>query len=193
MWSIERMFDDMFRTVRQLDPRPLIMYYGGSLHHSAHQLSVYDIGLQAVAEARRRAGRHLLRGSRAGRNRRGHRPQLRCTPDGGSLAGAAANARLPAIVLPRLRPRRARLPVGRQLGADGADAEGVNMGGARRDAVSADGRSRRLRARSSSAPGASSWKWPKPNPCARRSPACFPTARYSRTFPRGSTSIPRWR
>lgn len=48
MWSIERMFDDMFGTVRRLDGRPLIMYYGGSLHHSAHQLSVYDIGLRLL-------------------------------------------------------------------------------------------------------------------------------------------------
>jgi hypothetical protein len=45
MWSIERMFDDIDRTVRRLDQRPLIMYYGGSLHHSAHQLSAYDVGL----------------------------------------------------------------------------------------------------------------------------------------------------
>ncbi len=45
MWSIERMFADIDSTVRSLDHRPLIMYYGGSLHHSAHQLSVYDIGL----------------------------------------------------------------------------------------------------------------------------------------------------
>jgi len=48
MWSIERMFDDIDRTVRQLDTRPLIMYYGGSLHHSAHQLSVYDVGLRLL-------------------------------------------------------------------------------------------------------------------------------------------------
>jgi hypothetical protein len=48
MWSIERMFDDMFSTVRRLDDRPLIMYYGGSLHHAAHQLSVYDIGLRLL-------------------------------------------------------------------------------------------------------------------------------------------------
>ena len=46
MWSIERMFDDMYRTVRKLDSRPLILYYDGSLHHSAHQLSVYDVGLR---------------------------------------------------------------------------------------------------------------------------------------------------
>ncbi len=50
MWSIERMFDDMDRTVRRLDSRPLIMYYGGSLHHSAHQLSVYDIGLRLLGK-----------------------------------------------------------------------------------------------------------------------------------------------
>jgi hypothetical protein len=48
MWSIERMFDDIDRTVRRLDTRPLIMYYGGSLHHSAHQLSVYDVGLRLL-------------------------------------------------------------------------------------------------------------------------------------------------
>jgi hypothetical protein len=48
MWSIERMFDDIDRTVRRLDARPLIMYYGGSLHHAAHQLSVYDIGLRLL-------------------------------------------------------------------------------------------------------------------------------------------------
>jgi len=48
MWSIERMFDDMFGAARSLDTRPLIMYYGGSLHHSAHQLSVYDIGLKLL-------------------------------------------------------------------------------------------------------------------------------------------------
>ncbi|MEN6604174.1 MAG: beta-galactosidase [Bryobacteraceae bacterium] len=48
MWSIERMFDDMFSLVRRFDSRPLIMYYGGSLHHSAHQLSVYDIGLRLL-------------------------------------------------------------------------------------------------------------------------------------------------
>ena len=48
MWSIERMFDDMFGTARRLDGRPLIMYYGGSLHHAAHQLSVYDIGLRLL-------------------------------------------------------------------------------------------------------------------------------------------------
>lgn len=48
MWSIERMFDDMFALARRLDTRPLIMYYGGSLHHAAHQLSVYDIGLRLL-------------------------------------------------------------------------------------------------------------------------------------------------
>ncbi|OHB81833.1 MAG: hypothetical protein A2W31_15905 [Planctomycetes bacterium RBG_16_64_10] len=48
MWSIERMFADMYRTVRQLDARPLILYYGGSLHHAAHQLSVYDVGLRLL-------------------------------------------------------------------------------------------------------------------------------------------------
>ena len=48
LWSIERMFDDMYRTVRRWDRRPLILYYGGSLHHSAHQLSVYDIGLRLL-------------------------------------------------------------------------------------------------------------------------------------------------
>ena len=45
MWSIQRMFDDIDRTVRRFDSRPLVMYYGGSLHHAAHQLSVYDVGL----------------------------------------------------------------------------------------------------------------------------------------------------
>ncbi|MFH1741278.1 MAG: beta-galactosidase [bacterium] len=45
MWSISQMFDEIDRTVRRLDQRPLIMYFGGSLHHSAHQLTVYDIGL----------------------------------------------------------------------------------------------------------------------------------------------------
>jgi len=48
MWSIERMFDDIDRTVRRLDARPLIMYYGGSLHFAAHQLSVYDVGLRLL-------------------------------------------------------------------------------------------------------------------------------------------------
>ncbi|MBI4890592.1 MAG: beta-galactosidase, partial [Acidobacteria bacterium] len=48
MWSIEQTFDEMFRLVRRLDSRPLILYYGGSLHHSAHQLSVYDIGLRLL-------------------------------------------------------------------------------------------------------------------------------------------------
>jgi hypothetical protein len=48
MWSVERMFDDIDRTVRQLDTRPLIMYIGGSLHHAAHQLTVYDIGLRLL-------------------------------------------------------------------------------------------------------------------------------------------------
>ena len=48
MWSVERMFDDIDRTVRQFDTRPLIMYIGGSLHHAAHQLSVYDIGLRLL-------------------------------------------------------------------------------------------------------------------------------------------------
>lgn len=48
MWSVERMFDDIYRTVRALDARPLIMYFGGSLHHSAHQLTVYDIGLRLL-------------------------------------------------------------------------------------------------------------------------------------------------
>nr|HPO09530.1 beta-galactosidase [bacterium] len=45
MWSIGQMFDEIDRTVRRIDERPLIMYFGGSLHHSAHQLSIYDIGL----------------------------------------------------------------------------------------------------------------------------------------------------
>jgi len=48
MWSIERMFGDIDQAVRRLDQRPLIMYYGGSLHHSAHQLSAYDIGLRLL-------------------------------------------------------------------------------------------------------------------------------------------------
>lgn len=48
MWTIEQTFDEMFRLVRRLDSRPLILYYGGSLHHSAHQLSVYDIGLRLL-------------------------------------------------------------------------------------------------------------------------------------------------
>lgn len=43
------MFDEIYRTVRQLDRRrPLVLYYGGSLHHSAHQLSVYDVGLRLL-------------------------------------------------------------------------------------------------------------------------------------------------
>jgi len=50
MWSIERMFADIDSTVRSLDHRPLIMYYGGSLHHAAHQLSVYDIGLRLLSK-----------------------------------------------------------------------------------------------------------------------------------------------
>lgn len=48
MWTIEETFDAIDRTVRRLDRRPLIMYYGGSFHHAAHQLSVYDIGLRLL-------------------------------------------------------------------------------------------------------------------------------------------------
>ncbi len=48
MWTVERMFDDIHGAVRALDARPLIMYFGGSLHHSAHQLTVYDIGLRLL-------------------------------------------------------------------------------------------------------------------------------------------------
>ncbi|MBI2431541.1 MAG: hypothetical protein HYV26_01575 [Candidatus Hydrogenedentes bacterium] len=45
LWTIAQMFGAMDKTVRRYDDRPLIMYYGGSLHHSAHQLSVYNVGL----------------------------------------------------------------------------------------------------------------------------------------------------
>lgn len=48
MWSIACMFDDMDQSVRTLDKRPLIMYYGGSPHFAAHQLSVYDVGLRLL-------------------------------------------------------------------------------------------------------------------------------------------------
>ncbi len=44
MWTVERMFDDIDRTVRRLSSRPLIMWYGGSLPQSAHLVNVYDIG-----------------------------------------------------------------------------------------------------------------------------------------------------
>ncbi len=47
-WTIERMFDDIDRTVRRLDSRPLIMWFGGTLPQSAHLMNVYDIGLRLL-------------------------------------------------------------------------------------------------------------------------------------------------
>ena len=138
MWSIERMFDDMFGTVRRLDDRPLIMYYGGSLHHSAHQLSVYDIGLR------------LLR-------KHGGALDVTCFEDPVPAeigAGIVRSYGIPRMAeawqVPPPTPDFRRLFFhafahgvrAYQLVGNwermAPTAEGVNMGGARRDAVSAD-------------------------------------------------------
>jgi hypothetical protein len=50
MWSITQMFDEVDQTIRRLDQRPLIMHYGGSPHHSAHELNVYDVGLRLLQQ-----------------------------------------------------------------------------------------------------------------------------------------------
>ena len=138
MWSIERMFDDMFGTVRRLDDRPLIMYYGGSLHHAAHQLSVYDIGLR------------LLR-------KHGGALDVTCFEDPVPAeigAGIVRSYRVPRMAeawqVPPPAPDFGRLFF--HAFAHGVRAyqlvgnwekmaptpEGVNMGGARRDAAAVD-------------------------------------------------------
>lgn len=138
MWSIERMFDDMFGTVRRLDDRPLIMYFGGSLHHAAHQLSVYDIGLR------------LLR-------KHGGALDVTCFEDPVPAeigAGIVRSYGIPRMAeawqVPPPAPDFRRLFF--HAFAHGVRAyqlvgnwekmaptpEGVNMGGARRDAVAAD-------------------------------------------------------
>jgi hypothetical protein len=140
MWSIERMFDDMFSLVRRLDARPLIMYYGGSLHHAAHQLSVYDIGLRLL----RKYGGAL---------------DVTCFEDPMPAeigAGIVRSYGVPLMIeawqVPPPAPDFRRLFF--QAFSQGArayqlvgnwekmapTAEGVAMGGARRDAVSLDWR-----------------------------------------------------